>query len=86
MSSEEFTHWLAYQQWEPFGFEVDNFRAGSIASAVVNVVRGVAHGKKAVYTTPTKFYPPARKAKRKLTPRQQEQLRKKRGERGHSNN
>lgn len=38
MTSQEFSEWCAYSRIEPFGFEMDNWRAGMIAAEVVNAV------------------------------------------------
>lgn len=37
MSSAQFTEWLAYASIEPFGYEIENYRAGVIAATVANV-------------------------------------------------
>ena len=37
MSSLEFAYWREQYQREPFGYDIENFRTGSIAAAVVNV-------------------------------------------------
>jgi hypothetical protein len=37
MSSAEFTDWIAYANLEPFGYDIENYRAGIIASTVANV-------------------------------------------------
>ena len=36
MSSKELTGWIAYFELEPFGYEMDNYRTGVIASTVAN--------------------------------------------------
>lgn len=38
MSSREFTEWRAYYGMEPFGEEMANWRAGMLASVVVNLL------------------------------------------------
>lgn len=77
---------------EPFGFEIENWRAGMVAAAVCNELirtRGVPRGKPRPKTLqPADFYPPLRGAKRSnLTPEQQAFIdrRKRHVERGHSN-
>lgn len=76
MSSAEFTRWIAYSHLEPFGFHVDNFRMGQIASTVFNVSRT----KKTSPLAPAAFYPErkALKRKRELSKRQQEYVAKRR--------
>lgn len=49
MTAEQFTELLAYSRVEPFGYQVDNFRSGIIASTVA-----AAHGKN---LPPDKFFP-----------------------------
>lgn len=39
MSSQEFTDWLAFSTIEPFGSQVDDLRAGTIASMIANTNR-----------------------------------------------
>lgn len=39
MDSEEFTHWLAFERLEPWGGLQEDFRAGQITAAVVNMNR-----------------------------------------------
>lgn len=41
IDSNEFTHWLAYYDIEPFGERYADLRAGSIVSALYNVHRDV---------------------------------------------
>lgn len=76
MSSAEFTRWIAYSMKEPFGYHVDNFRMGQIASTVFNVARP----KKASPVAPSTFYPEPKglKSKRKLTSAQEDYVRKQR--------
>lgn len=40
MSSRQFFKWLEYFNEEPWGFEIDNYRYGIIASSILNSVRG----------------------------------------------
>lgn len=40
MSAAEFNEWMAYARIEPFGEEVADHRAGTIASMIANVNRG----------------------------------------------
>lgn len=40
MSSDEFTHWIAYYSLEPFGQERDNIHAGIVASTLANINGG----------------------------------------------
>ena len=45
ISSREFTEWAAFYELEPWGYEVDNYRAGLICATVANAMRG-KRGKK----------------------------------------
>lgn len=74
MSGLEFAYWREQYKREPFGYDIDNFRAGSIAAAVVNVTRT----KKSQMVKPSDFYPTKPKRKPELTQRQREQLERKR--------
>lgn len=40
MSAAEFNEWMVYARIEPFGEEVADHRAGTIASMIANVNRG----------------------------------------------
>jgi hypothetical protein len=40
MSHDELVGWMAYSQIEPFGPEMQTYRAGLIASVIANVNRG----------------------------------------------
>ncbi len=40
ISSREFTEWVAFYELEPWGYEVDNYRAGLICATVANAMRG----------------------------------------------
>ncbi len=40
MDAREFAEWIAYARIEPFGEEVADHRAGTIASMIANVNRG----------------------------------------------
>lgn len=74
MSPVEFAHWRALYQREPFGFDMDNFRMGQIAAAVVNVTRT----RRKDMVTAADFYPTPPKRKPPLTERQQQELEKRR--------
>lgn len=39
MSSELFVEWMAFHSLEPWGYEQENWRAGSISATVANVNR-----------------------------------------------
>lgn len=69
---------------EPFGFEIENWRAGMIAAAVCNqVARTVPTrpGKRPKTLQPVDFYPPIKGVRRRaLTPEQQAHLEKKRSD------
>lgn len=45
MTSDEFTTWSAFFQLEPFGFEVENWRMGMVASTVANAAGPKRSGK-----------------------------------------
>lgn len=85
ISSAELTRWIAYAGIEPFGYPVDNFRIGAMASAIVNAIHAtipVPEGKPR--TKPLKvtdFYPQQKKAHPELTPELEQALRKKREKR-----
>jgi len=52
MSSKELTEWLAYYSLEPFGNEIENYRAGVISSTIANVVPG-----RKTLLKPSDFFP-----------------------------
>lgn len=74
MSSEEFTYWKVFFSMEPFGYDIENFRMGQIASAIVNVA---PRGRGAKPVSASQFYPETKRAPR-LTQEQREFIRKKR--------
>jgi hypothetical protein len=39
ISSSKFLEWIEYFELEPFGYEIENYRSGIIASAIYNVNR-----------------------------------------------
>jgi hypothetical protein len=39
LTSSQFLEWLEFYQLEPYGYELDNYRAGIIASAIYNTNR-----------------------------------------------
>jgi hypothetical protein len=45
MSSAEFTHWGAFFSLEPWGYEMENWRMGMIASTVANAAGAKRNGK-----------------------------------------
>jgi len=68
MGSEEFTLFLKFAQFEPWGCEVDNWRMGVVASTIVNTT---PRGKNAKAMKPTDFYrDPYRRKPDGLTPEQ----------------
>jgi hypothetical protein len=76
---------------EPFGFEVENWRAGMIAAAVCNEIvrtRPVAPGRpRPKLLAPADFYPPIPGARRRqLTPEQQAFIERKRRDRSRDSN
>jgi hypothetical protein len=46
MSAQEFSEWWAFYQMEPWGCEVDDFRAGLVAATVANTSRDAKKHKK----------------------------------------
>jgi len=42
MTSAEFSEWIAYYNLEPFGPQMDDLRAGTVAATVANVARSKA--------------------------------------------
>lgn len=72
-------------QIEPFGFEMDNWRAGMIAAAVCNTLIRTKGKPKGKALQPADFYPPVKGVRRsQLTPAQQEFIARRR--RGNSSN
>lgn len=59
LTNSELTEWLAYNRIEPFGSEMEDYRAGIVASTIANVNR--SKGQKAF--TPKDFMPFAEKEK-----------------------
>lgn len=89
MTSAEFTRWVAYYRREPFGWEIENWRAAMMASAICNAVRSTipiqrGHAKPKSLK-PSDFYPITQRQEPDLTPAQREYIRKKHGKRRHSN-
>lgn len=39
VSSQELTEWMAFFQLEPWGTEIDDWRAGLIAATIANIMR-----------------------------------------------
>lgn len=81
-SSQRFTEWIAYQRIEPSGFNMDNWRMGTLAASIVNAIYAsipVPEGKtRPAALTPEHFFPVLQKASSGLTPQQVEYLRSKR--------
>jgi hypothetical protein len=80
MSSGEFARWIAYFCLEPFGYEVENWRMGTIAATVANV----SPGRKGKALVSADFCPKKPNAAPAMSPRQKRQwdarqLAKKRG-------
>jgi hypothetical protein len=90
MTSREFTQWISYAALEPFGFEIENWRAGMIASAIINAVYAtVPRGKstrRPKILTPGDFYPPTKPRPRPLTREQAEFIERKRKNAGGNRN
>lgn len=81
MTSAEFSLWWEYAKIEPFGYEIENYRAGVVAATVANVA---PRKKGAKPLKPSDFYP-ASSANDGLTAEQRDHIRKKHGKRRHSN-
>lgn len=78
MSVEELLEWMAFYRIEPFGFEIENFRAGVVAATVVNCTPRKRGAKPSV---PSDFYP-STKSGPQLTERQKRELARRRATRG----
>jgi hypothetical protein len=39
ISAEQYLNWLSYYEISPWGYEIENYRSGIIASAIMNVNR-----------------------------------------------
>lgn len=89
MSSEEFTQWIAYSRIEPFGFDWERWKLGTLASSIVNAIYAtipVPKGRRRPkMMTPQDFYPQFKQLAPDLTPEQAEHIRKKYGKRRNSN-
>lgn len=81
MTSAEFALWWDYAEREPFGYEVENYRAGVVAATVANVA---PRKKGAKPLKPSDFYPSS-SVDDGLTIEQRDHIRKKHGKRRHSN-
>lgn len=68
--SAELTEWMAFYKLEPFGYDIDNHRAGTIASTLVNLKLK----KDAQPMTPGDFFPNSygEEAQQEPSPAQQE--------------
>ena len=62
IDSREFAGWMAFSQLEPFGSEMEDLRAGIIASTVANVFGG-----KGTRHKPRDYMPDFDKRKRHMT-------------------
>lgn len=65
MSSDEFAHWVAFYRLEPFGYEVQNWRAALVAAATANTAGKKRNGQP---FTPRDFMPRSVEASRAQTP------------------
>lgn len=61
MSSAEFTYWLAFYSMEPFGYDIETWRAGMLAAATANTAGTKKGGKPFV---PSDFIPTKKQAPR----------------------
>jgi hypothetical protein len=83
MSSAEFTQWLAYNGVEPFGYEMETWRFGMVASAIVNAIYASAprgpRSRRPKILKPHDFYPPTRASRGpRLTKAQADHIERKR--------
>lgn len=69
LTSEQFAEWMAYYSLEPFGEERADFRAGIIASEIVNMA-----GKASKRTVAPKDFMPKFGGSRKQTPHEMLQV------------
>lgn len=76
LTVDELIEWQAYSRIEPFGFEIENFRAGVVAATVANVAP--RKGGKAL--KPSDFYPVVGQ-RSGLTERQERELAERRARR-----
>lgn len=86
MPSAEFTDWIAYSSIEHFGYPMDNYRMGVVASTVDNAInRSIAMPKGARRPkgrAVSDYYPEQKKREPELTKEQQQHIeRKKRAKR-----
>jgi hypothetical protein len=92
MSSLEFTESLAFYLAEPWGFEVENFRFGTLTAAVVNQVAATIPkqpGATRKSAKPTDYYPESSKTKNRqpqLTREQKAYIERKRKQRKQKQN
>lgn len=75
MSSAEFTEWAAFYSLEPWGFDMENWRFGVIASVIANSVRDRKKRKRPF--VPEDFMPSEDKAARRTSEVNQDVLRAK---------
>lgn len=68
---DELVEWIAYSRIEPFGFHMDNWRMGVMASTTANVAPR-PRGSKAL--KPSDFAPSITGSDKGLTPRQEREL------------
>lgn len=85
MSSAEFTRCLALENIEPSGWEMDNWHFGMLAAGICNAViatiqvpKGRARPK---LLKPEDFYPAIASARKRLSPRQEQELKERRAKR-----
>ena len=89
MSSAEFTQWIAYSDFEPFGYPIERYDMGVITSQIVDAINRsipIDKGKKRPKSPkPSDFYPKTAADSKKrgpdLTPAQREHIRKKHAKR-----
>lgn len=71
MSSHEFTYWIAYYSMEPFGYEIESWRAGMQAAATANTAGTKKGGQK---FTPADFIPKKQAAGREQSVDEQRRI------------
>ncbi len=82
MSSDEFTHWVAYAGMEPFGYPMENYRMGVPTSALMGAIFATIPKAKGARRpkppAPHEFYPQHKKREPELTKEQRDHIRNKR--------
>jgi len=77
MSSAEFTYWAQYAIKEPFGYDMDNYRAFVVAATVANV----APRKKGTKALQPNDFAPKRQQQKKISQKLEAELKERRKKR-----